>query len=394
MMRKQEEENEHKLYIIIYYINSSEFMKFFQNHVFPNYLGPKLNFKEEDIKKSKTLPGIIFCNSYDGNDLSTNCEIIPAVSVKPNLLPSQWLLKIRPEKVGSDKQIYQWPTANMIQEVVQYESLMVPAGFVPKRGENKENFLEWEMAFPQVEKYLGSKMTHAQMKGYLTLVVLFKTHIEPHTDKKGLLIDHLRTLMYLECEANYRDWPDHRLGDRLLMVLKKLKYYLGLRHLPDYFIADKNLFVNIPGRLLIKCQKQIHDILESPTMYFLAALRNLRYTNQNSFYPYPDYTKLYKILTDRTVLTINVGLQDAMEEEQVRTIRKYQYNAQQKWKYEKLKQSRKKKQATVKKAPVETKRKRSTDSIDLEVSYTADHTFRRPFFLNIALISVYMFRKN
>lgn len=369
MKKKEEEKEEYKLYKVLYYINSEEFMKFFQNQVFPTYLGDKLTFREDDIKNAKTLPGVIFCNHYVDKASSTYYEIMPAVSIKSSHLPAQWIVKIRPEKIDSKMQIYQWPTASMVQEAVQYESLTVPAGYIQKRGENKEKCLEWELEFPHVEKYLGSKMTHAQMKAYLFLVVLFKTYIEPKTEKKGLLIDHLRTLIYLECEKNYRDWPDHRLGHRLLMVLNNLKCYLGLRCLPDYFVPNKNLFANIPGNVLITCQKQIHDIIESPTMHFLTALRNLNYKNPDSFYPYPDYKKLYRILTDRTVISVNIGLQKSIEDEESRTMRRHQYNSHQRWKYEKLKQFRKRKMETVKKGPsVETKRKDSTDSIDLEVS--------------------------
>lgn len=359
--RKQQEEEEYKLFKTVSYLNSEEFMKHFQSQVFPNYVAEKLKFEEEEIKKATVLPGVIFCSHYD-NGVSTCYEITPAISIKQSQIPGEWVLRPGP----IDKKI--WPGIIVTKEVHRMESLIIPRGFIQKRGQNVESYLEWEFEFPHAEKHLLTKMTHEQVKCYLYLILLHKTFIEPKTQKNGLLVDHLRALIFLECQGNFLNWPVDKLGQRLLKVLNNLRRYLGNKHLPNYFDKSKNLFENIPGKYLRMCQQEVHEIIQSPTMYFLAALRNLKYNNPKKFYPYPDFTELYSILTNKN----KIRLQIPLENHELRTQRKhkynYKYNSDQKWQMQAIRQKKKeideKKQAEEARA----KRKESVDSINLDVS--------------------------
>lgn len=88
--------------------------------------------------------------------------------------------------------------------------------------------LEWEINFPKAERYLEARMSHAQMKCMLLLLTLHKTFIQPVTEQNGLLPEHIRTHMFWECERDYRNWPEHRLGTKILSVIKNLQQRLFL----------------------------------------------------------------------------------------------------------------------------------------------------------------------
>lgn len=190
----------------------------------------------------------------------------------------------------------------MIKEMQSMDCVLIPTGNWLKKGKNPEVNIEWEIAFPKAERYLEVRMNHAQIKCYLFLLAIHKTFIEPHTQQQGLLAEHLRCHMYWECESNYRDWPEHRLGSKLIKVMTNLKNRLARESLPHYFIKRRNLFENIPGKYLHFAHRVFHEILQFPIFYFLQAVRNLRYTS-GKFYSTLDCRKVYKILTMDNVQT-------------------------------------------------------------------------------------------
>lgn len=98
--------------------------------------------------------------------------------------------------------------------------------------------LEWEINFPKAERYLEARMSHAQMKCMLLLLTLHKTFIAPVTAQNGLLSEHIRTHMYWQCERDYRNWPEHRLGTKLLRVIKDLQHTLFLGKNPIWSPAN------------------------------------------------------------------------------------------------------------------------------------------------------------
>jgi hypothetical protein len=297
-----------KFYETISYISANGFMKHFQNAVFPNSLGVALGFDSSEIGLAKAIPGTIFCNLQDVDEdfCLLPCEIIPSVAIQwPVTMtfefhtrserPTMW------NKLGVE---FRWPTNNMIKEISQINSVLIPKGYTPKRDKNPDSEIEWEVAFPKAHRQLDIHMSHTQIRAFLFLLTIYKTYMElPDKQYNGLSVDHIRNHMYWECESNPRDWPEHRLGTKLVLVLKSLMKKLSARHLPDFFIKKKNMFVNVPNKHLSHAQRILHEVLESPAVHFIGALRNLRYMN-SKFYPQLDLKRLYKILTTDNAITL------------------------------------------------------------------------------------------
>ncbi|KAJ8968334.1 hypothetical protein NQ314_002350 [Rhamnusium bicolor] len=191
---------------------------------------------------------------------------------------------------------YRWPTDEMLKDIKSMSCVLVPKGYWVKKGNYSDANIEWEIAFPKAERYIESRMSHSQTRCFLFLLTIHKAYIDPISYQHGLLTEHIRCHMYWECETNYRDWPEHRLGTKLLKVITNLNNRLSKGVLPDYFIKQKNLFESIPKKYLQFAQKVFHDVLQSPAMYFMKALRNLRYTS-GKFYPPLDFKELHRILT-------------------------------------------------------------------------------------------------
>ncbi|XP_050310357.1 uncharacterized protein LOC126746242 isoform X2 [Anthonomus grandis grandis] len=290
---------EEDLWREVVYINSQGVMRYFQNGLFPNSLGKSLGFQEESIGTAKCIPGKIFCDEFDNESSALRpYEIIPAVSIAwPDDQTLNFIYREdRPTIFDTRTGIkYRWPTDGMIEEIRKMNAVLVPNGFTQKKGINKDSNLQWEINFPKAERYLEARMSHAQMKCMLVLLLLHKTFIFPTTKQNGLLSEHIRTHMFWECERNYRNWPEHRLGTKILSVLNNLKQALFVGVLPDYFIKERNLFENIPKKYLNFAQKVLMAILENPVPYFIKALRNLRYTS-GKFYPPMNFDEIYQKL--------------------------------------------------------------------------------------------------
>lgn len=359
------------------FISSKGFMTYFADTVFPNGLGNAIGFDEESIRAAKTIPGLIFCDSFDSGSVVRR-HVIPGVYIQwPAAIAFEWAIRDdRPTIIDRRTTLrYKWPTDSMINEIRRLKCVVVPKGCVPKRGENRDSSVEWEVAFPKAEKYIETKMSHAQMRCFLFLVALHKTFIEPVTAYHGLLIEHIRNHMYWECEANYPNWPENRLGKKLLRVLRMLYVRLGRADMPGYFIREKNVFENVPGRYLRPAQELIHRVTEAPVMYFLVALRNIRYTS-GKFYPALDFKRLHSILVSEGIRTANPLLYRLVENDRNEGGRKTRdggLDAKAEWRkrhQEEIKRKFRMEEREKKKLEenLESQRRASVDSVDLQVS--------------------------
>lgn len=298
------------LYDIVSYINSKGFMKFFQNNIFPNGIGTNLGLEESEIRLAKSIPGKIFSDFHEG-DKHIPCEVIPALSVNwPHKQTLEFLMKAKKEPEPRKRYIF--PTPRMISEITNLSCVLVPKGYVRKKGEHSDSDLEWEIQFPQAERYLETFMSHSQAKCYLFLLALHKTYIEPATFQLGLLTEHIRSFMLWECETNYSDWPEHRLGTKLVTLITSLNSHIAKIDLRDFFIKEKNVLDNIPKKYLRHAQKVLHEVLEAPVMSFIKSLRNLRYTRGKHFYHPFEFDKLYDILIKSGMESTNPQLTSDM----------------------------------------------------------------------------------
>ncbi|XP_066145994.1 uncharacterized protein [Euwallacea fornicatus] len=297
------------------YINSNGFMGYFQNGLFPTTLGKSLGFSENAIKSAKAISGKIFCDEFDTQtEVNRPFEVIPAVAIPwPEDQTIEFVYRDdRPTIVDTRTgTIYKWPTSgpgSMIEEIRNMTAVLVPKGYAKKKGVNMHESLEWEINFPKAERYLEARMSHAQMKCMLLLLTLHKTFIAPVTQQNGLLVEHIRTHMFWECERDYRSWPEHRLGTKLLRVIKSLQHRLFLGVCPDYFIKERNLFENIPKMYLNYAQKLLLDVLANPVPFFIKALGNLRYSSGKFYTPLNLQILYEKIITKSAAIQQNPQL--------------------------------------------------------------------------------------
>lgn len=154
-----------------------------------------------------------------------------------------------------------------------------------------------------------------------------------------------------------------------MVVLRHLYDRLGKGHMSDYFIRNKNVFENVPGKYLRPAQRLLHKVMESPVSYFLTTLRNLRYMS-GKFYPTMDFKKLYTILVSEGVKTVNPLLYKMVENESQDVPRRRKTNSpKQEWMLRHLELNRRKKQEeeTVEEKENLTENRKSVESIDLEV---------------------------
>lgn len=302
--RSPEDITEEEFYETASYISSRGYMKHFQSNMFPNQVAKEIGFSDEETVAAQIIPGKVFCSLDD-----VPVDVIPAI---PAEWPSEQTFSFaaKSDRLNEKRKQSVFPTPSMISDIQKLKCALVPKGYF-KKEVRMDSDIEWEICFPQAQRYLESYMSHAQLKCMLFLLTIHKTYIEPKTSQYGLLPEHIRNFILWECEMNYTDWPEHRLGAKMLYLIESFnRNYIAKGNLPDYFIKEKNLFDNIPKKYLRFAQKVFHDILQSPLMYFIQSLRSLRYANGKSFYPPFDFDMAYKIVTC-TEFMDNVNSQQA-----------------------------------------------------------------------------------
>lgn len=295
-----------------YYLNSINFMQSFAD-IFADKIGSSLGFT--GALNSATLQGTkIYCDitkqHHDSKPIKIRNEISPTIF---SAIWPEEALKWKTRKRNINGQVpgtqYTWPTSHMVDQVLSYGCHLLPLGYIPTRSKNDEEYLEWQLAFPEAERYLETQLTHAQVRCLLFSMALYKTFLEPLNAQLGLLPTHIRTMLFWQCEQDYANWQENRPGEILCKFLEKLYEAIMNKHLKDYFIERRNLFESTPRKHLFKVQEKLKRIKENLVMHMLLAVRNLRYV-KSSFYPVFDYKKLYAIITcDNLVPILNPRLQ-------------------------------------------------------------------------------------
>lgn len=269
------------------YLDSKAFLNYFIN-IFRNRLATELGFTENDLNHATWKAAAIFVPPY---------EIIPAIQCPWPTEAFEWGVRERASCENPfTRQKIQWPTPKMISRVINFGCHVIPLGFAPKKGVNPNRQLEWKIVFPQAERYLESCMSSAQVKVYMVMKTLLKTFIEPKMENGTSMFtkEHLRSHMFTLCEQNYAAWNEDYLGEAFVRCLSTLIECIKKRNLPDYFLPKRNLFENIPEKVLRNLCTQLYRIYENPVMYLMVGLKNLKY--HKTFYPKLSYKKLYSFL--------------------------------------------------------------------------------------------------
>ncbi|XP_058063652.1 uncharacterized protein LOC131213596 isoform X2 [Anopheles bellator] len=302
------------------YLNSKGFLAYFVN-LFQDRLAAELDIPADDLPDATWKGAVVYSGHW---------EIVPAVFCPWPREATEWVHRKRDVKVNPlTKQRFQWPTPPMIQKVRSFGCHVVPVGYAPKQGQNRYRQLEWKIVFPEAERYLESCLSSTQVKLYLIAKLLLKTFVEtaPATATTapaatlanggiGMFgLEHLRAHLFWQCETNYAAWPEDYLGEALLRFLNALLERIKTHRLPDYFLPARNLFENVPERVLVELHRRIFRVTENPVMHLLVALRNLKLPSGTlAFYPKLRLKRLYAYLViDNPLKLVNPLLRDEDE---------------------------------------------------------------------------------
>lgn len=258
------------------YLSSKSFLQHFVN-VFRDHLAADLGITPAHLNTATWKGAVISAQPWD---------IVPALSCPWPNEAFEWMHRRRDIKQNPvTLQRFQWPTPDMVGKVVSFGCLAVPLGYAPRSGApNGRADLEWRLVFPNAERYLEGCLTAAQCKVYVLARALLQTFVEPFVEpasggSAGLSAEHLRAHLFWQCEHNYAAWPEEYLGEALVRFLNALLEHIKRQRLPDYFLPRRNLFENVPERVMVDLHKRIFRITENPVMYAMIALRNLRWTD-------------------------------------------------------------------------------------------------------------------
>uniref|UniRef100_A0AAG5DIW0 Mab-21-like HhH/H2TH-like domain-containing protein n=1 Tax=Anopheles atroparvus TaxID=41427 RepID=A0AAG5DIW0_ANOAO len=290
------------------YLNSKGFLAYFVN-LFQDTLAAELDIPPEDLQRATWKGAVVYSGQW---------EIIPAILCPWPREATEWVHRKRDVKINPlTREKFQWPTQPMIQKVKSFGCHVIPIGYAPKQGQNRYRQLEWKIVFPEAERFLESCLTGTQIKIYLLATLLLKTFVEPHLAAGMSMfgMEHLRAHLFWQCETNYAAWPEDYLGEALLRFLNALLDRIKTHKLPDYFLPARNLFENVPERVLVELHKRIFRITENPVMHLLIALRNLKLPSAKlAFYPRIRIKRLYSYLViDNPLKIVNPMLRDEDE---------------------------------------------------------------------------------
>lgn len=287
----------------VIYVSSAVFMKYFVN-LFVHRLAGPLGFDEEAVEDTKRQGCVVYCDKITSKGQRSKIEqyeIIPSVWLEWPECAQEWLDRAR----GT------WPDYEDVGKIKDFGCYVVPEGFVPKKGSNVLQNLEWQLTFPAAERYLETRMSPAQAQVYLIALMLHKTFMRPIFDTMfGMTTAHIRNKLFWMIEENDRPskWPDTRTGECLLTLLNSLYHSISQNEpiLRDYFVKDRNLFQRVPSEHLLHTQKQLKRIIENPVMYVLHAIENIQHSD--NFFPRLDYKMLLNILTANIIALMNPAL--------------------------------------------------------------------------------------
>lgn len=289
------------------FLNSKSFCSYFVN-IFNDTLAKDFGMTKNQLSNATCKGPTIYIQPW---------EVTPAIQCPWPREAFEWMHRQREIKENPvTRQKFQWPKPDMVNKVVQMGCHVIPLGYTPKNGINPHRELEWKIVFPEANRYLESCLTSSQSKIYLITKVLLQTFVEPYLDSKYNMFtdEHLKNHLFWQCENNFAAWPETYLGEALVRFLNSLLEHIKRQKLPDYYLPKRNLFENIPERIMVDLHKRIFRITENPLMYVLKALKNLKYLN--GFGVTFNCRKLYTAITiDDPLKMLNKQFRTEMEKD-------------------------------------------------------------------------------
>ncbi|VDH99862.1 Hypothetical predicted protein [Mytilus galloprovincialis] len=162
------------------------------------------------------------CGSYHFLS-SYRCHSWPIIAAK-------WITRCRK---------YQWPSTELIEDIVRENVLLAPIG--SKFDDEKDNSYEWKISFEIAEEMLVYSFNHTQLLCYALLKYTLKDEI--HKKIQGLMCSYFMktVLFWMIEESQISEWQPHGLVECFSKCIKRLLYFVQHNVLPNYFIPHNNL---------------------------------------------------------------------------------------------------------------------------------------------------------
>ncbi|KAH3850794.1 hypothetical protein DPMN_093267 [Dreissena polymorpha] len=135
-----------------------------------------------------------------------------------------------------------WPAQALIEHVTSRG-----CGFVAKGHNESEDFeYQWRISFAESEKILSRSLNPAQIRAYLFLKTLFKTHLEDKDDPEGLSSYMMKTILFWTIESvDGRIWTDENMLNCVEILLDRLAMSLDRGVISSFFAPTLNLIGNL-----------------------------------------------------------------------------------------------------------------------------------------------------
>lgn len=164
--------------------------------------------------------------------------------------------------------LHNWPSSNVLQN----ECHLVAIG---SKLSDDENDLEWRLSFSMAERKLVYSMNHTQFMCY---GLIFLKEVINHNVQEPLLCSYfLKTTLFWLIQTGNIKWCPDNLLDSFWACFKYLIHCVWFDVLPNFFIAQNNMFINKVVGYRQRCLfEQLHRYYEMGCMSCLSKITKLR----------------------------------------------------------------------------------------------------------------------
>ena len=236
----------------------------------------------------------------------TTVEFLPVIPVLQwPKIASDW--RDRKRASITDKRTnmkYQWPRPTQVETIVKQGCHLITEGGKFRGRLSGNSKLEWQLSFGAAQETLLASLSEPHLRALLWTRLIFR-HVV--TAIGVLSPHHIDTVFFWMVEANYTDWLEVSLGERIMAIFETLYDCIRQRKLPHYFIKKRNLLHSKAPKDLVKAQERLFRLMERFVPLTMQAAKQLQ--SSNPTFPFPDLARLWEIATTPLTLdSINPGL--------------------------------------------------------------------------------------
>lgn len=224
-----------------------------------------LLFRDEAVKECRrTFPSAIAHGPCSTIDLTATLDGDMLVCFSCKTWPkvaAEWIDRYRNNN---------WPSRDLITEIVQDGCLFVPIG----NPHSQEMNMQWRISFSTAEKKLVHSMNHTQFLCYGLLKLYLKHVINSNPEVKDLFCSYfLKTCLFYCIEEENIIWNKDNFLDCFWTCFRRLIKWVKDEYCPNYFIKNNNMFEgkisSDKGRILLRYLNELyhegmHSLLRIP----------------------------------------------------------------------------------------------------------------------------------